>query len=207
MDPHLLLWSVKWKEAQKCHYCNINKKKSARHSLTGHIAIAHHLNNQISKEKGKYTGGIAKSNFHLFFVCNYVIKLQSGNVFSKINWLEIVCLACVDYEEPDTTIIHQSITQRTQIQEFLHTMDHLYLYFLGLLLLLPRTIKSPEKISKLLLHYIFWYTPNYCNHCTWSQWGPIYVFISAYACGYMLLIFLITIFTVVSCFLPNDIPV
>ena len=33
----------------------------------------------------------------------------------------MVRLAQAEYEEPDTAIIHQSISQRTQMQEFLHT--------------------------------------------------------------------------------------
>ena len=80
-------WSVKWKEAQKRHYLNMNKKKSARawavailkklmmirwdlwqyrnnikHSPTGPTAIASHhsLNYRISEEKARGTDGISK---------------------------------------------------------------------------------------------------------------------------------------------------
>ena len=141
-------WSVKWKEPQKRHYFNMNKKKSARawamvilkklmmirwdlwqyrnnikYSLTGPTAIASHhsLNYRISEEKVRGTDGISKSNSYLFSTYYSITKLQSGDIPSKLNWLEIVCLARADYEEPDSAIICQAIFQRNQIQEYLLT--------------------------------------------------------------------------------------
>ena len=141
-------WSVKWKEAQKRHYCHMNKKKSARswtvavlkklmiiwwdlwqswnttlHSPTGPIAIASHhsLNHRISEEKAKWIDGIAKSNIHLFSAFYSITKLHSGDIPSKIHWLEMVRSAQAEYEEPDSAIIRQAISQRTQMQEFFHT--------------------------------------------------------------------------------------
>ena len=98
-------------------------RNSILHSLTGPIAIASHLslNHQISKEKEKGTDGIAKSNTHLFSALYSITKLYSGDISSKILWLEMVRLARAEYEEPDSAIIHQAFSQRTQIQEFLLT--------------------------------------------------------------------------------------
>ena len=138
--------SVKWKEAQKRHYRNVNKKKSARswavaileklmmirwdlwqycntilYSLTGPIAIARRqsLNHRISEEKATGTDGIAKSNTHLFSAFYSITKLHSGDISSKIHWLEMVRLARAEYEEPDSAIIRQVISQQTQMQEYL----------------------------------------------------------------------------------------
>ena len=90
---------------------------------TGPIAITshYHLNYQISKDKVKGTDGIAKSYFHLFSVPKSITKLQSSNVSSKTNWLEMICVARADYKKPDSGIIRQSIAQRNQMQDFLHT--------------------------------------------------------------------------------------
>ena len=117
-------WSVKWKEAQKRHYRNINKRKSTKswavailqklmmirwdlwqyrnsilHSPTGPIAIASHhsLNHRISEEKAKGTDGITKSNTHLFSAFYSITKLHSGDIPSKILWLEMVRLAHAEY--------------------------------------------------------------------------------------------------------------
>ena len=141
-------WSIKWKEAQKHHYRNMNKKKSARswavaiikklmmirwdlwqyrntilHSPTGPIAIASHysLNHRISEEKAKGTDRISKYNSCLFSNFYSITKLQSSDIQSKILWLEMVRLARADYEEPDSAIICQAISQRNQMQEFLLT--------------------------------------------------------------------------------------
>ena len=98
-------------------------RNSILHSLTGPIAIASHhsLNHRISKEKSKETDGIAKSNSHLFSAFYSITKLQLGDVSSKILWLEMVRLVRAEYEEPDSAIIRQALSQRTQMQEFLLT--------------------------------------------------------------------------------------
>ena len=128
--------SVKWREAQQRHYRNMNKRKSARswdvaiikkliilHSPTGPIAIASHhsLYHRINKEKSKGMEGIAKSNTHLFSTFYSITKLQSRDISSKILWLEMVCLARAEYEEPDSAIIRQALSLRTQMQDFLLT--------------------------------------------------------------------------------------
>ena len=93
------------------------------HSPTGPIAIASHhsLNHRISEEKAKGTDGIAKSNTHLFSALYSITKLHSGDISSKILWLEMVRLAGAEYEEPDSAIIRQALSQRHQMQEFLLT--------------------------------------------------------------------------------------
>ena len=93
------------------------------HSPTGPTAIASHqsLNNRISEEKSKGTDGIAKSNSYLFSAFYSITKLQSGDISSKTHWLEMVRLARADYEEPDSAIIRQALSQRTQMQDFLLT--------------------------------------------------------------------------------------
>ena len=92
-------------------------------SPTGPIAIASHhsLDHRISEEKAKGTDGIGKSNTHLFSAFYSFTKLHSGDIPPKILWLEMVRLARAEYEEPDTAIIRQVISQRKQIQEFLLT--------------------------------------------------------------------------------------
>ena len=62
---------------------------------------------------------VAKSNTHLFSAFYSITKLNSGDISSKILWLEMVHLAWAEYEEPDSTIIRQALSQRTQMQEFL----------------------------------------------------------------------------------------
>ena len=96
---------------------------SILHSPTGPIAIASHhsLNHRMSKEKAKGTDGIAKSNTHLFSTFYSITKLHSGDISSKILWLEMVRLARADYDEPDSAIIRQALSQRTQMHEFLFT--------------------------------------------------------------------------------------
>ena len=98
-------------------------RNSILHSPTGPIAIASHhsLNHRISKEKAKGTDGIAKSNSHLFSAFYSTTKLQSGDTSSKTLWLEMVRLARAEYEEPDSAIIRQALSQQTQMQEFLLT--------------------------------------------------------------------------------------
>ena len=93
------------------------------YSPTGPIAIVSHhtLNHRISEEREKGTDKITKSNSHLFSVYYSIIKFQSRDIPSKIHWLEMVRLARADYEEPDSAIIRQAISQQTQMQEFLHT--------------------------------------------------------------------------------------
>ena len=141
-------WSVKWKEAQKRHYRNMNKRKSAKswavailkklmmirwdlweyrnsilHSPTGPIALASHhsLNYKISEEKAKGMDGIARSNAHLFSAFYSNTKLHSGDIPSKILWLEMVRLAREEYEEPNSARLRQAISHRAQMQEFLIT--------------------------------------------------------------------------------------
>ena len=74
------------------------------HSPTGSIAIASHQSlkhriseekakERISEEKAKETDRIAKSNTHLFFAFYFITKLHSGDIPSKIHWLEMVRLA------------------------------------------------------------------------------------------------------------------
>ena len=93
------------------------------YSPTGPIAIASHhsLNHQISEEKSKGMDGIAKSNTHLFSAFYSITKLQSGDISYKTRWLEMVRLARAEYEEPDSAIIRQALSQRTQMQDFLLT--------------------------------------------------------------------------------------
>ena len=64
---------------------------------------------------------IAKSNTHLFSALYSITKLHSGDISSKILWLEMVGLAQAEYEEPDSATICQALSQRTQMQEFLLT--------------------------------------------------------------------------------------
>ena len=99
-------------------YCN-----TMLHSPIGPIAMASHqfLNHRISEEKEKGTDGITKSKTHLFSAFYSITKLHSGDIPSKIHWLEMVRLARARYEEPDSAIIYQAISQQTQMQEFLHT--------------------------------------------------------------------------------------
>ena len=59
--------------------------------------------------------GIVKSNTHLFSAFYSITKLQSGDISSKIRWLEMVRLAWAEYEEPDSAIIRQALSQRTQM--------------------------------------------------------------------------------------------
>lgn len=93
------------------------------HSLTGPIAITSHqsLNYRISKEKSKGTDSIAKSNTHLISAFYSITKHQSGDISYKNRWLEMVRLALAEHEEPDSAIICQALSQRTQMQEFLLT--------------------------------------------------------------------------------------
>ena len=65
--------------------------------------------------------GIAKSNTHLISAFYSITKLQSGDISSRILWLEMVRLAWAEYKEPDSAIIRQALSQRTQMQEFLLT--------------------------------------------------------------------------------------
>ena len=65
--------------------------------------------------------GIAKLNSHLFSAFYSTTKLQSWDIPSKILWLEMVRLAWAEYEEPDSAIIRQALSQQTQMQDFLLT--------------------------------------------------------------------------------------
>ena len=65
--------------------------------------------------------GIAKSNTHLFSAFYSITKLQSGDLSHKIHWLEMVRLTRAEYKEPDSAIIRQALSQRTQMQDFLLT--------------------------------------------------------------------------------------
>ena len=91
------------------------------HLPTGPIAITSHhsLNYQISEETAIGTDGIAKSNYHLFSVNHSVTKFHAGYITTKTNWLEMVHLACAEYEEPDSDIICQAISQHKQMQDYL----------------------------------------------------------------------------------------
>ena len=82
-------------------------RNNVLHSPTGPIAIASHhsLTYRISEELAKGTDIIAKSNTHLFSSFYSITKLQSWDIPSKILWLEMVCLAWIEYEEPDLTLL------------------------------------------------------------------------------------------------------
>ena len=51
----------------------------------------------------------------------------------------MIHLACVEYEVPDSAIIHQAISQRTQMQEFLHTNGPL--------------VHAPPQVNPIATHY------------------------------------------------------
>ena len=98
-------------------------RNSILHSPTGPIAIASHhsLNYRISEEKAKGTDRIANSNTHLFSAFYSISKLHSGDIPSKILWLEMVRLARAEYEELHSASLCQALSQRHQMQEFLLT--------------------------------------------------------------------------------------
>ena len=141
-------FSVQWKEAQKRHYLRIGSKKSPRlwaiailekllmirwdmwqfrnkalHSPTGPTAIASHhsLNHQISEEHRRGTDGIDRSSYHLFSTQYSITNLQSSTIDDKQLWLKSVTLARKEYDEPDSEIVRQAISMRTQMQAFLTT--------------------------------------------------------------------------------------
>ena len=141
-------FSIQWKEAQKRHYLRIGSKKSPRlwaiailekllmirwdmwqfrnkvlHSPTGPTAIASHhsLNHQISEEHRRGTDGIDRSSYHLFSTQYSITDLQSSTIDDKQLWLKSVTLARKEYDEPDSEIVRQAISMRTQMQAFLTT--------------------------------------------------------------------------------------
>ena len=141
-------FSVQWKEAQKRHYLRIGTKKSpclwaiailkkllmirwdmwqfrnkVLHSPTGPTSIAshHYLNHRISEEHRRGTDGINQSNYHLFSTLYTITKLQSSSLDDKKLWLKAVTLARKEYDEPDSEIVRQAISMRTQMQAFLTT--------------------------------------------------------------------------------------
>ena len=79
------------------------------------------LNYRINEEKRTGTDDIDRSNYHLFSNRYTINKLRSSSIHDKNLWLEMVCMARVDYEEPDYVIIRQAISIQNQIQAFLIT--------------------------------------------------------------------------------------
>ena len=61
-------------------------------------------------------------------------------------------LAQVDYEEPDSAIISQAISQQTQMQEFLHNNGPFVPVPIRATPIAIQTMESLKKISNLLLH-------------------------------------------------------
>ena len=93
------------------------------HSPTGPTSIASHnsWNHQISDEHRRGTDGIDQSSYHLFSTQYTITKLQSSNLDDKKLWLKAVTLARKEYDEPDSEIVRQAISMRTQMQAFLTT--------------------------------------------------------------------------------------
>ena len=136
-----------WKEAQKQHHLQMNNKSACLwtiailkkllmiwwdmwqfrnqvfHSSTCPTAMTSHylLNYQISKGKCAGIDGIDCSNYHLFSNLYTITKFYSSSIPDKKLWLEIVCLDCAEYEEPSSSIIHQAVSMRNQMQAFLIT--------------------------------------------------------------------------------------
>ena len=149
-------WSDKWKQAQKRHYLQMNKKKPAclwtiailkkllmirwdmwqfrnqiLHSLTDLTSIVghHSLNYQISKGKRIGINSIDQSNYHLFSKLYTTIKLQSSSIINKKLWLKLLSLARREHVEPDNKIIPLAISMhnRTRCNPSWVSMDHFYL--------------------------------------------------------------------------------
>ena len=98
-------------------------RNTALHSPTGPTSMASHcsLNIQISEEHRRGTDGINRSSYHLFCTQYSIQSLQSSSLEDKKLWLKSVTLARKDYDEPDSDIIRQAISMRTQMQAFLIT--------------------------------------------------------------------------------------
>ena len=79
------------------------------------------LNIQISEEHRRGTDGINRSSYHLFSTQYSIQSLQSSSLDDKKLWLKLVTLAQKDYDEPDSDIVRQAISMRTQMQAFLTT--------------------------------------------------------------------------------------
>ena len=160
-------WSLKWKEVQKRHYLQMNKRKSARlwtiailekllliqcykwqfrdealHSLTGTTSLASHhsLNYRRSKEKHIGTDGINQSSYHLFSKQYTLTKLQSSSITNKNLWPHGVSLERKEYNDPDDANMRQAISQRNQMQSFLITNG-------PLLPIIPRKTRCHSKKS------------------------------------------------------------
>ena len=98
-------------------------RNTALHSQTGPTLIASHcsLNHQISEEHRRGTDGIDRSSYHLFSTQYTITHLQSSSLDDKKLWLKSVTLAQKEYDEPDSKIVRQAISMRTQMQAFLIT--------------------------------------------------------------------------------------
>lgn len=68
------------------------------------------LLNKWRNRKGK--DGISKSSYQLSSISHLIAILHASDIMTITNWLEMVGLARANYEEPDSHIIHQSISQR-----------------------------------------------------------------------------------------------
>ena len=85
------------------------------------VASHHSLNYQICEETTRGIGGITQPNYHLFSITHTPAVLHANDNITNTNWLKMVCLAHAAYEEPDSDIISQAISQRNQMHSYLLT--------------------------------------------------------------------------------------